>query len=70
MDHVIGKIKEKKIRELKAKYIKTQKNQQVKEFYDNCAFEIVDENESIRCYALEVYSYLPRKLNYIEVING
>ena len=70
MDHVIGKTKEKKISVIKAKYIKTPKNEQVKEFYDKCSFDLVVENDSIRDYVLDINNYKPRKLNYIEVING
>ena len=70
MDHVIGKIKEKKINTLKAKYIKTQKNEQVKEFYDRCLFDLIDRNDSVRNYALDLSNYEAKKLHYIEVING
>jgi FkbH-like protein len=70
MDYVIGKIKQKKINTLKAKYIKTQKNEQVKEFYDKCGFKLVDRDESKINYALSLMDYKPRKLKYIEVING
>jgi FkbH-like protein len=70
MDHVIGKTKEKEISVIKAKYIKTRKNEQVKNFYDKCSFDLIDENESFRDYILNTSSYKPRKLNYIEVISG
>jgi FkbH-like protein len=70
MDHVIGKTKEKKISVMKAKYIKTRKNEQVKEFYDKCSFDLVDQNESVREYSLETKNYETKNLNYIEVING
>lgn len=63
-------MKEKKIIDLKGKYIKTKKNEQVKEFYDKCSFDLVYENESIRNYVLNTNNFKPRKLNYIEVING
>ena len=67
---VSEKTKEKEISEIKAKYIKTRKNEQVKNFYDKCSFDLIDENESIRDYILNTSSYKPRKLNYIEVISG
>ena len=70
MDYVIGKTKEKKISAIKAKYIKTRKNEQVKEFYDKCSFDLVVENGSVKEYALDRSNYKPRKLNYIKVING
>jgi len=66
---VIGKTKEKKISVMKAKYNKTHKNEQVKEFYDKCSFDLVVENDSIRDYVLDINNYKRRKLNYIEVIN-
>ena len=62
-------IKEKKLSVIKAKYIKTNKNEQVKNFYDKCSFDLIDENKSTRNYILDTSSYKPRKLNYIEVIS-
>ena len=59
-----------KIHEIKAKYTKTQKNEQVKEFYDKCSFNLVNKNESVKEYALNTNNYKPEKLNYIEVIYG
>jgi len=63
-------MKEKKINRLKAKYIKTKKNEQVNEFYDKCSFTLIDENDSVKNYALDLIKHKPKKLNYIEVING
>ena len=62
--------KEKEIGELKAKYIKKLKNDQVKEFYDKCGFKFVDGDESKKNYLLSLKDYKPRKIEYIEVING
>jgi FkbH-like protein len=70
MDYIIGKTKEKRISAIKAKYVKTQKNEQVKEFYDKCGFKLVDGDESKINYALSLMDYKPRKIKYIEVING
>jgi FkbH-like protein len=69
MDYLIGKIKEKRIGVLKAKYIKTLKNDQVKEFFDKCGFKLVEGDESQINYVLSLKDYKPKKLNYIEVIN-
>jgi|APSaa5957512535_1039671.scaffolds.fasta_scaffold19236_3 FkbH-like protein len=69
MDYLIGKMKVKKKHILNAKYIKTQKNEQVKEFYDKCSFNLVEEDDSIRDYVFDINNYKSRKLNYIEVIN-
>jgi FkbH-like protein len=70
MDYLIGKIEEKKVNNLKAKYIKTLKNEQVKEFFDRCSFGLIDEDNSVRNYTLNINNYDPKKLNYIEVIHG
>ena len=52
----------KKINILKAKYIKTQKNEQVKEFYDRCLFDLIDRNDSVRNYALDLSNYEAKKI--------
>ena len=70
INHIIEKMKEKKINRLKAKYIKTKKNEQVKDFYDKCLFGLTEENNLVRNYKLILNNYEPKKLNYIEVING
>ena len=70
LDYIIEKIKEKKITVLKTKHIKTQKNEQVKEFYDKCSFVLTESHDSSRNYTLDISNYEPRQLNYIEVVNG
>ena len=70
MDFVIGKMKEKKISKIKAKYTKTAKNEQVREFYDKCSFNLIDENDLIKNYVLNLKSYVSKRINYIEIING
>ena len=55
---------------LKAKYIKTPKNEQVKEFFDRCSFGLIDEDDHVRYYILPIKRYVPKNINYIKVING
>ena len=69
VDHVIGKMKEKKRKILKAKYIQTQKNEQVKEFFDSCTFALIDNDDSVRNYRLDISNYEPKQLKYIDVIS-
>jgi len=69
MDYIIGKIKEKNKSNLKAKYIKTQKNEQVKEFYNRCSFSLAESTDTVRNYTLDINNYKPKQLNYIEIIN-
>jgi len=69
MDYIIGKIKEKNKSNLKAKYIKTQKNEQVKEFYNRCSFSLAESTDTVRNYTLDINNYKPKQLNYIEIVN-
>lgn len=70
MDYIIGKMKEKNIIELKASYVKTRKNEQVKEFFDRCKFNLEHSDDSVRTYSLDVNAYVPNTIDYIEVVNG
>jgi predicted enzyme involved in methoxymalonyl-ACP biosynthesis len=70
MDYIIKEIKDKKIINLSAEYIKTQKNKQVEDFYNECSFDLTCEDELHRSYVLKVGSYKSKQINYIEVING
>jgi FkbH-like protein len=70
IDYIIKIIKEKKINVIKAKYIKTQKNEQVNEFYDKCSFTLTESSNSVKNYNLDISNYEPKQINYIEVING
>ena len=64
-----GKRKEKNKSNLKAKYSKTQKNEQVKEFYNRCSFSLAESTDTVRNYTLDINNYKPKQLNYIEIIN-
>ena len=70
IDYIIKIIKEKKANVVKASYIQTQKNEQVKEFFDKCSFVLNKANDSVRNYILDINNYKPRHLEYIEVSNG
>ena len=67
IDYIIEVLKENKVNNVTAKYIKTQKNEQVKEFYDNCSFSLIESTDSVRNYTLDISNYEPKQLNYIEV---
>jgi FkbH-like protein len=69
MDYIIEKIKEKNIKTINAKYIKTSKNQQVEQFYKQCSFSLSKSTDSCRDYSLDINNYLSKIINYINVIN-
>jgi len=70
IDYIIDIMKEEKVNVVKAKYIKTQKNEQVKKFYDKCSFILTESVDSVRNYTLDISNYEPKELNYIEVVDG
>jgi predicted enzyme involved in methoxymalonyl-ACP biosynthesis len=70
IDYLVDMMKRNNINEIQARYIKTQKNGQVKTFFDKCSFRLTDSNESVRNYTLVVSEYKPRLVNYIEVLDG
>ena len=70
MDYVINFLNGLNIDSVKANYIKTQKNEQVKDFYDKCSYLLINDNDTIKKYKLTVKEYKFKKLNYIKVKNG
>ena len=70
IDYLIKSIKRIKIKYVTAKYIRTQKNEQVKEFYDRCSFVLTESHDSARNYSLDTSKYDPKQLNYIDVFSG
>lgn len=70
MDYLIDLLKMTNIKTVNAKYIQTQKNEQVKTFYDNCSFELVESENLIKEYSLEISKYNTNQINFIEVVDG
>jgi len=69
MDCIIDIMKRRKVNVVRSQYIKSQKNEQVKEFYDKCSFDLTESNDSIRNYTLDINMYVPKQLTYIGIIN-
>ena len=70
MDVVVDIAKRNKIDELSAAYIKTNKNQQVVDFYEKCGFVKLNElDKGFQC-SLQVNSYKNQDIQYIEVRDG
>ena len=70
IDCIVGILKEKNVKVIKAKFVKTRKNLQVKEFYEKCSFNLQESYDSVRDYTLNINNYKPKQLNYIRVFNG
>ena len=70
MDIIIDFAKNKDIRLLNSRYIKTIKNQQVSDFYERCGFVKIDEVDSSSQYNLHVENYKNKDMKYIRIENG
>jgi len=70
MDYLVNFLKNNKVKNVIAKYVKTHKNEQVKDFYDKCSFSLIKSNNGIKDYKLFVDEYKPKKVKYVEVNNG
>ena len=70
MDVIVGIAKRNKLNELSAAYIKTNKNQQVVDFYEKCGFIKLNESDGDSQYSLQVNSYNNQDIQYIGVKDG
>ena len=67
MDIIMSIVKNKGNSELRSQYIKTNRNQQVVDFYDRIGFSKTDEINDNSQYNLVVDNYKTRDIKYIEV---
>lgn len=70
MDYLISYIKDCGINIVRAKYIQTQKNEQVKDFFDKCSFFLDGSSEAGKNYVLDIRNYKSKQIRYIEIIDG
>ena len=70
MDYLMNYIKDHKIKTVTAKYIKTQKNEQVNNFYEKCSFILINSHDSDKDYILNLEDYKPKKLTYVKIEDG
>ena len=67
LDHIMKFLKEKKIEIVKSSYLKTLKNDQVLNYYDNNKFELTKSCDTKREYSLQIDKYIPNNIKYIKV---
>jgi FkbH-like protein len=70
MDYLIDFLNASNIKTVTAKYIRTLKNEQVNDFYDNLQFRLTASNDFIKSYYLDIKNYKPKEMNYINVKDG
>ena len=70
MDYLMSFLNTNNIKNVTAKYIKTIKNEQVKDFYNKCSFLVTASNDEITEYELIIDNYKSKINKYIEVVYG
>jgi FkbH-like protein len=70
IDYIINKMRDNNIEFLNAKYIKTGKNNQTENFYEDCGFDLIETSKTSKIYSLKLEKYtINGKKDYIEVID-
>ena len=67
MDYIIAYLKKKKIKLVRSSYIKTNKNDQVKNFYKECSFVLEKNENSNKYYSVSINKYKQSLLRYISI---
>jgi FkbH-like protein len=67
MNYLIEELRSFNILKITASYIKTLKNKQVKSFYNNSKFSVVNEDDSKTNYILDTQEYNSNKIKYINI---
>jgi FkbH-like protein len=70
MEVIVNIANKHNIKSINSDYIKTKKNQQVKDFYSRCGFHVIAESDNITRYRLEAISYKKKEIEYIRIKNG
>jgi FkbH-like protein len=70
MDIIVDLAKSRKLKGLGSEYIKTNKNQQVVDFYGKCGFDKIGELDGNSKYNLQVCNYKNQRITYIRVKDG
>lgn len=68
IDYIIGFLKDKGCITVSAKYLPTQKNKPVSDFFEKCGFPVVTENEAGKEYTISISDYQNMNIDYIKVI--
>ena len=69
MDYLLDYLKGHGITMVKAKYLPSLKNMQVKDFFEKCSFSVGHLTENEKNYILDIKDYKPKNNHYVEVIH-
>ena len=67
MDHIVEWSSQNYFERIKSTYIKTKKNDQVKDFYSKNGFQTVTSDEDKTVYTIEVLNYKPNDIKYLKL---
>lgn len=66
-DFIVQKLRAMGVRRMRGEYIRTSKNEQVSDFFPGLGFETVSGSQDHMVYLLDLGSYKPKNIQYIEV---
>lgn len=69
LDEIVNDLKVKGVHTIYAIFVPTAKNGQVKDFYDEFGFTLLEEKEGTKEYILKLANYESKKINFIKVYN-
>jgi 2,4-dienoyl-CoA reductase-like NADH-dependent reductase (Old Yellow Enzyme family) len=67
LDEIVNDLKAKGIKTIHATFVPTPKNGQVKNFYDEFGFTLLEENKGAKRYMLKLTNYESKNINFIKV---
>jgi len=70
MDWLMQRLKGARITQVRAKYLRTAKNDQVADFFDRCSFELIDASETQRDYTQNVEANRSSVVHNVEIVYG
>lgn len=69
MDVVMREAADRGCAKVFAKYVRTQKNESIQEFYDDLGFKCIQSENEVKVYELETRAYVYNNLSYIHINN-
>ena len=67
-DFLVDFLLEKGVNTIQAEYIKSLKNDQVKDLFNNLGFEMVGQLEDTTKYRIDIHNYKNHQINYMNLI--
>ena len=69
ISEIIKDLKKMKIKKVKSSYIKTKKNIQVKNFYDEIGFNLISKTKDEKNYECDLDKFEKKNINHIKLEN-